>query len=378
MKKIKDALKNFVGFVLRMLLVFIVIEGLCSLWLIGSRGQQTVGHVQAGGKNAQFDADIGWVNVPNFNVRDLYGPGGHTRTNSRGFRNAEEHDPKVPDGKMRILCSGDSFTFGYGVDNDHANCNLLAGEDPRLQTVNMGVPGYGLDQMYLLYKRDGLKLDHDVHLISVIREDFKRMSDAKFLNANKPFLRQKDGVVSVGGVPVQKAGYSMTGFTGVISAFEASRVFNVYRSFSPQRSSTVVYRAFGPLMDTALAVFADLQHIADERKATLVVVYLPMADDMDDAPLNQSLLTAELAKRNIAFFDLTPDFKALSFPERTALFIPKSAKNEQFAAGHYNAAGNAFVAKTVWKRIAALPAVAARLSHLGAPGQPAPPAPAPN
>jgi hypothetical protein len=377
MNKLKAALKEIVGFVLRMFLVFVVIEGLCSVWLIGSRGTQTVGHVQAGGKNAQFDADIGWVNIPNFNQRDLYGPGGHTRMNSRGFRNAEELDAKVPEGKLRILCSGDSFTFGYGVDNDHANCNLLAGEDARLQTVNMGVPGYGIDQMYLLYKRDGLKLDHDIHVISVIREDFKRMSDSKFLNANKPFIRQKDGALVVGGVPVQKAGYSMTGLTGTISAFESSRVATVYRTFFPQKTNTVVYRNFGPLMDTAIAIFGDLGRIAEQRKATFVVVYLPMADDMEDAPLNQSLLAAELAKKNLPFFDLTPDFKALPFPERTALFIPKSAKNEQFAAGHYSAAGNLFVAKALWKRISALPAVADKLSHLGQAAVP-PPAPAPN
>ena len=364
MKMITNALKRLASLMLRTLLVFIVVEGICSVWLTALRGWQMAGSVRAGGRNAQFDPDLGWVNIPNFNMRDLYGPGGHTRTNSRGFRNAEEFEAKIPEGRIRILCSGDSFVFGYGVDNDHANCNLLAAENTHLETVNMGIPGYGLDQMYLLYKREGLKLDHDVHLIAVIKEDLTRMAAVKFLDANKPVIRLRNGALVVGNVPVQRSGYSMPEVTRALSIFDATRFMTLYRTLFPGTRPANVYGSENELVDTAVAIFEDLARLATERNAILVVAYLPMAGDVEDAAVTQAYLSAELARRNVVFVDLTPEFRAVPVSQRAALFIPRRARNEPFAAGHYSRAGNLFVAGAFWKRISALPAVSGKLARL--------------
>ncbi|MBT6488032.1 MAG: hypothetical protein HOK71_25560 [Planctomycetaceae bacterium] len=67
--------------------------------------------------------------------------------NSRGFRN-REFSLKKPAGTYRIVCIGDSTTFGFGVDWDEAWPHRLEGllnassSGSRIEVINAGVPGY--------------------------------------------------------------------------------------------------------------------------------------------------------------------------------------------------------------------------------------------
>ena len=83
--------------------------------------------------DTSYDAEIGWVGMPNVDIEDMYGPGAHLRTNQQGFRNAKDFQPKRNSEKRRIVCSGDSITFGEHVGNDQTSCSLLAKLDPRLE-----------------------------------------------------------------------------------------------------------------------------------------------------------------------------------------------------------------------------------------------------
>src|SRR5262249_14698128 len=84
-----------------------------------------------------YDAELGWVNTPASDFPDVDGPGVSVRTNAQGFRITQAPGPPVPDrvldGRIRLLCSGDSFTFGYSVANEHTWCQQLAAFDPRLE-----------------------------------------------------------------------------------------------------------------------------------------------------------------------------------------------------------------------------------------------------
>ena len=54
-------------------------------------------------RHTQYDPDLGWVNEPNIDIPDMYGPGIYLRTNSQGFRNNHDISPAVPAGKARII-----------------------------------------------------------------------------------------------------------------------------------------------------------------------------------------------------------------------------------------------------------------------------------
>ena len=60
--------------------------------------------------------------------------------------------------------------------------------DPRLETLNMGQGGYGVDQAYLWYKRDAAKFEHQVHLLAFITDDFVRMQSDRFRGYGKPVI----------------------------------------------------------------------------------------------------------------------------------------------------------------------------------------------
>jgi hypothetical protein len=154
--------------------LFLLFEGFSSIALIVHQ-VACCRVVFAGRLHSRYDRELGWVGIPNLYAADVYGPGKYVKTNSLGYRNQRDFDRRVPPGNVRVLCSGDSMTFGLGVANDDAWCQALEARDPRLQTVNMGQSGYGIDQMFLWYRRDIDRLDADVHILAAIDNDFVRM-----------------------------------------------------------------------------------------------------------------------------------------------------------------------------------------------------------
>src|SRR5690242_11645289 len=66
-------------------------------------------------KHTKYHPELGWANLPNFHDQDLYRPNVGFTTNSQGFRAKHDFTPETPEGKRRVICSGDSYTMGYGV-----------------------------------------------------------------------------------------------------------------------------------------------------------------------------------------------------------------------------------------------------------------------
>ena len=172
-----------------------LVEGVASLLisaglLFGSSGRL------AQERYARYDPDLGWVSKPNVAIPDMYGPGADLHTTSQGFRGTVDPGPTPPPGKTRVVCSGDSFTFGYGVGDDFTWCAGLAKLDPRLETINMGQGGYGVDQAFLWYRRDGAALAPAIHIFAFIDGDFERTRGARFLDFGKPTLALRGGTLA--------------------------------------------------------------------------------------------------------------------------------------------------------------------------------------
>ncbi len=80
--------------------------------------------------------------------------------NSIGLRGPE---PRLDPAAIRILCLGDSFTFGLGVDDDEAYPAVLQnllGE--RFEVFNVGVPGHGNDESRVMLERLAPTLSPDL------------------------------------------------------------------------------------------------------------------------------------------------------------------------------------------------------------------------
>jgi len=100
----------------------------------------------------------------------------HVVTNAEGFRERRVPGAK-PAGVMRIVVLGDSFTQGYGVEEDEAYPRvlerLLDARDPkrRYEVINLGVPG-ACTVDYVPNLRDvGLAYEPDLVLVGLMAND---------------------------------------------------------------------------------------------------------------------------------------------------------------------------------------------------------------
>src|SRR5262245_46598957 len=67
-------------------LVFVLMEGASSLLLLARDTMASRRGQVAERRHTRYDPDLGWVNIPNATVRDLYGPGRDLHINGQGFR----------------------------------------------------------------------------------------------------------------------------------------------------------------------------------------------------------------------------------------------------------------------------------------------------
>ena len=62
--------------------------------------------------HTEYDPFLGWINKPNISIDHMYGPNVYLKINSQRFRNNNDFTIIVPEGKIRVICSGASFTLG--------------------------------------------------------------------------------------------------------------------------------------------------------------------------------------------------------------------------------------------------------------------------
>src|SRR5262249_22825023 len=110
------------------------------------------------------------------NVRDFpaFSNGATVNTNSEGVRGQREYANPKPPGITRILIFGDSFTFGDEVADDETCAARLEQMLPGTEVVNLGVHGYGHDQMLLYLEEVGARYQPDVVLLGFVYLDMTR------------------------------------------------------------------------------------------------------------------------------------------------------------------------------------------------------------
>ena len=99
--------------------------------------------------------------------------------NRQGFRNTRDFMSQQDGGSRRAVVLGDSFTFGVQLPETHTFPRMLNEFlGARWDVVNMGVPGYGIDQMVLAYDKYRDVLRPDVVVLVFIADDIERVFEA--------------------------------------------------------------------------------------------------------------------------------------------------------------------------------------------------------
>lgn len=92
-------------------------------------------------------------------------------TNSRGLRGKREYAIPAPPGVRRIVALGDSFTWGFGVNDDEVYTEHLSRNLPATEVVNLGVSGFDLRSELTYLQDEGMRYQPQAVLLAVCQND---------------------------------------------------------------------------------------------------------------------------------------------------------------------------------------------------------------
>jgi hypothetical protein len=188
----------------------------------------------------KYDSLLGWAHQPGqvgiFATQQFRT---EVRINQTGLRD-REHQYERSDDTKRILVLGDSFAWGYGVEESERFSQLME-TALDVEVINGGVSGYSTDQELIWFRNEGVKYDIDLVILAFAGNDIGD-NERQLVNTvyYKPRFVQTDGQLVLTGTPVAKTGalgqlvYSLSQ-RSALAFFLVQRYFyvsSIYQGFS--------------------------------------------------------------------------------------------------------------------------------------------------
>lgn len=150
----------------------------------------------------EYDELLGWRHTPGASGRFSYADFDvDVRLNADGHRDADHSFERTP-GKHRALLLGDSFGWGYGVEQDEIFAERIDARRPDWEIVNTSVSGYGTDQQYLYYRDRGHRYAPDLVILLFSGNDVENAAHASQYWHNKPLFQRGSKGLELTNVPV--------------------------------------------------------------------------------------------------------------------------------------------------------------------------------
>jgi len=259
-------------------------------------------------------SQLGWFPKTNL-VQDFFGSQQiRVIQNSNGFRDQQVHDTNKP----ALMFLGDSFVWGYDVENEQIFTSLLQQLQNKYSIYNLGVSGYSTDQEFLLLQQFYQQIKPQTVFLIFTGND----SDGNSRNSNygyyKPYYQLNGNNLELKGVPVPLAGnYKMLDFDRQYPLLAKSHLIKWSASLwhRAERNLAKIQQKQNP----TFAIITNMQQFLQQNNSKLVVGIV----DQDLA------LQQFLQQNNISYIDLQ---NSMRFPEK---------------GQHWNADGHKFVATKI-------------------------------
>ena len=296
----------------------------------------------------RFDYELGWAPLENVTYAEK---GYLVHQNQFGLRAPDDIQLKTTTGRKRVLVLGDSYVWGVGATQEE----LFTARDVYRtddELINGGVSGYGTDQEYLFYLREGQKFDVDqVVLAFTLYNDVGNNLNSKQYSYLKPYFTLNAGQLVLHNDHVR---YSIVenffrtmkresrvcdlcndGVTGLIRTL-------LRKHQKPLEADVVVSDADRKGIELTLAILKNLKEAVEARQAKFLVVFIPYKPRIEQhLPGNHPfapLLGKGLTQMGISYREPYPEFL------KSAIAGVDSFNVED---RHFNAAGHALFAKFV-------------------------------
>ncbi len=308
----------------------------------------------------QHDPVLGWSIRP--------GASGPSKSATMAGIRRNVPGPDMAAATLRVGTFGDSFVHGDEVGDAATWQSQLEQLDSRLDVPNYGVPGYGIDQALLRYRRAEAAQHMDVVVIGFMTENV-----ARSVNTFRPYYRPMTDI------PFSKPRFALAGDSLVLLENPLTGAED-YRTLLTSAESTAAaagsgdyFLANGPksslfdrsatvrfvkslTLDPAFEVFLDddglydvgseayrislavLEQFVAEVEANgsvPIVMLMPRRDDLLNRQPGYAPLYDDLVRQSVRVIDLADAFAGVPVDDRAALFRP---------GDHYTAIANGLVA----------------------------------
>jgi hypothetical protein len=146
----------------------------------------------------EFSRTLGWEVRPNLRTDGI-------TSNSAGLRGLREYSWEPRADQVRVLCVGDSFTFGEHLRDEETMPVRLEAElnqgSATWEVLNLGVVAYGTDQQWLRLSEKGLRYKPSIVVLGFFEENLDR-NVLSFRDYAKPYFLLRHGQLVLQNVPV--------------------------------------------------------------------------------------------------------------------------------------------------------------------------------
>lgn len=243
----------------------------------------------------------------------------------------------------RTVFIGDSFTAGLHVEPREAFAAVFGSAfHPTEETFNLGVSGYGLDQMLLLYELEGPRLHADTVVLGLYLGGVDRALSG-FTYYAKPRLQLRpDGQLTVSGQPVPAPQQLYDAYVNgdrQIGNTSSSLLWSASATAWTRWQSRHRFQEQSPDLDLLKALLVRFNKAAQALQDKLIILMIPtrLEEFTGSAEAHlQSQLLRFLCDRSIRAIRLDAALAAIeqSRPERP-LYRPRDAGGHFSAAGHH-------------------------------------------
>jgi hypothetical protein len=298
-------------------------------------------HQEWTGQYAIYHPTRGWTLKPDIKELPVFS-NKILNSNSKGLRGKAEYQYERSAGKQRMVVLGDSFTFGEEVSDDETYSHDLQASLPGTEVLNLGVQGYGHDQMLMYLKEEGVKYHPDLVVLGFAYLDIYRNIETFFAYAKPRFELAKDGL-QLTNVPVPTPERILTEESYRPKSLDLMVILREKLRWNLGKNEVEAREVSRRLLDQIVATTRSIG-------ATPVFVYLPVYEEIQPLPKSAYLLTASsppVEDREKYLNDLCEErgVPCLFLRSRFHEEVQKGAKFN--AAGHWNAQAHNVAAQEI-------------------------------